>query len=123
MTLLYAFIGLFALSTCLTGLFRSYALKKQLLDLPNHRSSHTVPTPRGGGVVFVVLFLLTLPLAYTLKILPGDLFKALLLPAVIIAVVGYCDDVNGLPAKLRFAVQLAAAVIFDSWSVNGFWCA
>ena len=87
MTLLYAFIGLFALSTCLTGLFRSYALKKQLLDLPNHRSSHTVPTPRGGGVVFVVLFLLTLPLAYTLKILPGDLFKALLLPAVIIAVV------------------------------------
>ena len=112
MTLLYAFIGLFALSTCLTGLFRSYALKKQLLDLPNHRSSHTVPTPRGGGVVFVVLFLLAFLVAYALKILPSDLFKALALPAFIIAIMGYCDDVSGLPAKVRFAVQLGAALIF-----------
>ena len=37
---------------------RRYALAVDLLDHPNDRSSHTVPTPRGGGVAFVACFLL-----------------------------------------------------------------
>ncbi|HCK66364.1 MAG TPA: glycosyl transferase, partial [Anaerolineae bacterium] len=34
---------------------RHYAEKKQILDHPNERSSHVMPTPRGGGLAIVVL--------------------------------------------------------------------
>ena len=39
----------------LIGMFGVYAIEKKLLDRPNSRSSHSVPVPRGGGVVFPVL--------------------------------------------------------------------
>lgn len=52
------FIILVLLSFFLTNAFRHYAVSKNILDIPNHRSSHVAPTPRGGGVVFVVIFLL-----------------------------------------------------------------
>jgi UDP-N-acetylmuramyl pentapeptide phosphotransferase/UDP-N-acetylglucosamine-1-phosphate transferase len=50
----------FLLSLIATGLMRRYALQKQLLDIPNERSSHTSPMPRGGGVAIVVTFFATL---------------------------------------------------------------
>jgi Fuc2NAc and GlcNAc transferase len=53
-------IAVACMSAVLTGLMRRYALSRQLLDRPNDRSSHTVPTPRGGGVAIVVAFLLGL---------------------------------------------------------------
>jgi len=49
MILVAALVGL-ALAAVLTGLMRRYALAAQLLDQPNDRSMHTVPTPRGGGL-------------------------------------------------------------------------
>ena len=49
-------------SWALTGFLRRYALAKNLIDIPNERSSHSVPTPRGGGVAIVVSFLAVLPL-------------------------------------------------------------
>ncbi|MEJ2457554.1 MAG: hypothetical protein P8Y58_05150, partial [Novosphingobium sp.] len=40
----------------MTTVFRRYALASKLLDIPNNRSSHSEPTPRGGGVAIVVAF-------------------------------------------------------------------
>src|SRR4051794_2245407 len=37
----------------LTGLVRDHAVRTELLDLPNARSSHVTPTPRGGGIAIV----------------------------------------------------------------------
>src|SRR5690554_2659021 len=54
--------GVLLLALVLTGLLRRYALKHHVIDTPNARSSHTVPTPRGGGVAIVIAFLLALPL-------------------------------------------------------------
>ena len=48
-------------SLLMTGVLRRYALTRSLLDIPNERSSHSVPTPRGGGVAIVLCFLLALP--------------------------------------------------------------
>src|SRR4030095_3834572 len=47
-------------SAWLTGRVRAYALARRLLDVPNVRSSHSTPTPRGGGVAIVVAVLLVL---------------------------------------------------------------
>ena len=57
---IFIWIVLFALfaSLVLTGLLRRYALAASLLDIPNERSSHSLPTPRGGGVAIVIIFLL-----------------------------------------------------------------
>ena len=46
----------FSSSFVLANLIRRYTLKKNLIDLPNDRSSHTIPTPRGGGLSIVVTF-------------------------------------------------------------------
>ena len=46
----------------LTYGLRKYALARSLMDIPNARSSHSVPTPRGGGVAIVLSFLVALAL-------------------------------------------------------------
>ena len=50
-------IGL-VMAGLLTGWARRYALSSELLDHPNDRSSHTTPTPRGGGIAIVASCLL-----------------------------------------------------------------
>ena len=49
-TLLFVFL----MSAAGTGVLRWIALRDGVLDVPNERSSHTVPTPRAGGVAIVV---------------------------------------------------------------------
>jgi Fuc2NAc and GlcNAc transferase len=110
--ILIIFILLFVVSTLFTGLYRSYAIRKDLLDHPNHRSSHTQPTPRGGGVVFCVLFLCCAAILPHFHFAPADSLKVLGVPALMVAILGYLDDIHSLPAKLRFAIQMAAAIIF-----------
>jgi Fuc2NAc and GlcNAc transferase len=104
-----------SLSFVLVALIRHY-LSRYLLDIPNDRSSHTIPTPRGGGLGFVIAFGIAsavLPFisfadnpllepAYALKI------WAVLLP---LAVIGVLDDQRDIPARVRYLVQLLAASI------------
>jgi UDP-N-acetylmuramyl pentapeptide phosphotransferase/UDP-N-acetylglucosamine-1-phosphate transferase len=78
-------------------------LRRQLLDQPNARSSHRVATPRGGGVVFVLVGSL-LSLAW------GEGASAWIpLICCPLALVGLLDDRYDLPAGLRYAAQLATA--------------
>src|SRR5690625_7533744 len=52
---LLVFFGLAgALNYFVTKQFISYAKRKQITDIPTERSSHTVPTPRGGGAGYLV---------------------------------------------------------------------
>ena len=53
-------LAIMILALVFTGLLRRYALSRSLMDIPNARSSHSVPTPRGGGVAIVLVFLLAL---------------------------------------------------------------
>jgi UDP-N-acetylmuramyl pentapeptide phosphotransferase/UDP-N-acetylglucosamine-1-phosphate transferase len=78
-------------------------LRRRLLDQPNARSSHHVPTPRGGGVVFVLVgSLLSLALgAGTSSWIP--------LTCCPLALVGLLDDRFNLPAAWRYAAQVATA--------------
>ena len=72
-------------------------LRRGLLDQPNARSSHRVPTPRGGGVAFVLV-----------SVLWGwPLIPLLCAP---LALMGLLDDRLNLPAALRYGAQLATAL-------------
>jgi Fuc2NAc and GlcNAc transferase len=108
---------LFLSSFALTGVVRRYALKKAILDIPNARSSHTLPTPRGGGLaIAAVWFAGVLWLGCSNRI-DRQLFFALLcgLP---LALTGWLDDLLNLPSRLRFLVQLVCSVA-ALWLLGG----
>jgi len=98
------------LSAILTGGVRQYALRRRILALPNERSSHTIPTPRGGGLGFVVLFLLLMwrsPVDHrTLVALCGG---------VLVATVGWIDDRVSLSAWIRALAHAFAAAWALYW--------
>ncbi|MCT0229506.1 glycosyltransferase family 4 protein [Synechococcus sp. CS-1324] len=83
-------------------------LRQRLLDQPNARSSHRLPTPRGGGVAFVaVSCLMGLILGLT-----GSASWLVWLPLICapLAITGFLDDRHDLPAALRFGIQALTAI-------------
>src|SRR5688572_15077125 len=96
------------LSWLLASRVRLYALDR-LLDIPNERSSHSSPTPRGGGLAIAVTALGGIIIAAMLGWLDWDLAIALSGGGAMIATVGWVDDHRDLPALTRFAVQFLSA--------------
>jgi len=98
----------------------------QLIDVPNRRSSHTRPTPRGGGIAFVAAFLMTATLAAILMNEEADGTPSLLEGSILVLLplwaVGTVDDARGLSVRLRYLVQLISAglAVFLFGSFPGF---
>ena len=89
-------------------------LRRRLLDQPNARSSHVQPTPRGGGVAFVLISSIASATAWLASISSASAPLALLaapLLALPLALVGLLDDRHNLPASWRYGVQLATALV------------
>ena len=82
-------------------------LRQRLLDQPNDRSAHSKPTPRGGGMAFVLITLVF----NSLLLLAGP-SPALWIPWICapLAVVGLLDDRLNLPALLRYSIQILTAI-------------
>ena len=102
-------------SAWLTGRVRAYALARQLLDVPNVRSSHSTPTPRGGGVAIVVAVLLVLVAGVALKVIDSRLALALGGGGLLVAWVGWWDDHTGLRPQVRAAGHAVAALWALYW--------
>ncbi len=103
-------------------LVRGWAARRSLLDLPNERSSHHVPTPRPGGLAFVPVLLggLALWWASLPPALRGDAVPLLatVASALGIAAVSLRDDVRPLPPAVRLCAHLAGAALVMA-SVGG----
>ncbi|MDJ0704401.1 MAG: glycosyltransferase family 4 protein [Leptolyngbyaceae cyanobacterium MO_188.B28] len=111
LTTLLTIVGLtFTLSKLSVNLIRKY-LQNQLLDIPNERSSHTRPTPRGGGlgfiIAFAIAFAITQAAAPNLTVGIPPLLWPTLIPLVAI---GMLDDWRSLSSGVRYLVQLSVAV-------------
>lgn len=87
-----------------------YAYRFGLIDLPNDRSSHNSPTPRGGGIGILIALIMSSLLI--------DLPLLVWLPASFLSVVSFFDDKLGLNAKIRLFFQFAAAFITISYVVE-----
>lgn len=110
--LLIAVVAAAIFSAAIVEAVRRWSEHRRRYDHPNERSSHTRPTPRGGGIGIVVSVAGALiALAVTGRIDFGRGLLAFLAAAVLIAIISYIDDVNPLPAAVRFPFHLAAAVI------------
>ncbi len=99
----------------LTALIRRYALARSLMDVPNARSSHSVPTPRGGGVAIVCAFLLALAGLWSAGQVTRANFIALGGAGLLVAVVGFIDDHRHIPARWRLLGHGLAAVWLLAW--------
>lgn len=80
------------------------AQRLNIVDKPNHRSSHTKVTIRGGGIIFFiasVLFFFT----------SGFEYPYFFIGLTMLAVVSFIDDLISLSALLRFSTQLVASLL------------
>lgn len=95
-------ISAFAFAAVGTGLAYAVLKRAQVMDVPNARSNHATPTPRGGGLGIVVS-----ALAFLLVVgAPGELLLGMLL----LTAVSFRDDIRPLPARYRFLAQLVVVV-------------
>lgn len=102
-------------SLLLTFGLRKYALANSLIDIPNSRSSHAVPTPRGGGVSIVLSFMLLLPVLGYSEVLPWYSIWALLGAGAAVAIIGFLDDHGHIAARWRLLGHFGAAVWVLFW--------
>jgi UDP-N-acetylmuramyl pentapeptide phosphotransferase/UDP-N-acetylglucosamine-1-phosphate transferase len=123
-----AFAGLIVIAVAaafLTSRLIKHLQQRAILDRPNERSMHEVPTPVGGGIVVVGL---TLVIAIAAHLAAGSFWAMLpLLGTLVLALVSWFDDQHQLSRGLRFAVQIVVvalsmsvlpadkAVIWDAW--------
>jgi UDP-N-acetylmuramyl pentapeptide phosphotransferase/UDP-N-acetylglucosamine-1-phosphate transferase len=111
--LLSAILGLISMALTYVGVghFHKWAESRELLDLPNERSSHIHPTPRGGGLVLVavVLFFGACLAAMTFSYL--HIYAYFAIGALLIATISWFDDLHSLPTSLRLSVHILAAVV------------
>ncbi|MEA3330978.1 MAG: glycosyltransferase family 4 protein [Campylobacterota bacterium] len=98
------YLTLFILSFLLTYFIKNYAIKKSFVAEINERSSHTTPTPHGGGIAIAVTWFLGLSYLFFIDDIESSLYFALMV-GVVISVVSYFDDLFELSAKLRLGIQ------------------
>lgn len=79
------------------------ANRYNIIDKPNHRSSHSKVTIRGGGILFPIAMLIAFVLGYTNWMLT--------LAVVLVAVVSFIDDIKPLPQLPRFGSQIIAFLL------------
>lgn len=108
-------LGFALLSLLLTAVLRRYALSRSLMDIPNARSSHSIPTPRGGGVSIVIAFLLAVWLLGATGRMSADLLIALTGAGGLVAVIGFMDDHGHIAARWRLLGHFTAAIWALAW--------
>ncbi|HER44186.1 MAG TPA: glycosyltransferase family 4 protein, partial [Candidatus Eisenbacteria bacterium] len=111
---LFFFLEATLVSFLLTRAIIGFSKKRQLLDIPNDRSSHRIPTPRLGGVAIVTAFYATTAALYAFGRDPfpdGRLAAGFLIGGGLLALMGVVDDLRHIDARAKLAAQIAAAVV------------
>lgn len=106
--MVYLFILFISFS--LTFFIKNYAIKKSLVATVNERSSHTIPTPHGGGIAIAISWFSGLIYLNYSSQIESSLFYALLL-GIIISIISFLDDIYELSAKIRIMIQSFVACI------------
>lgn len=95
-------------SAALVGFVRQYAIRRDVLDHPEERSSHSIPTPRGGGAGLLAAWLLVTVPSFAHSWPVGWPLLVACVGVVAVAAIGWLDDHGGLPVRLRLFAHAAA---------------
>lgn len=105
------YIIILLLSSFLLTLLAKWLLERgKVFDIPNERSSHDRPTPRGGGIAIVLLWYLVLIYLRISDQIEFILFNAFI-SGILIAVVSFIDDLIGIRPAYRVLAQLFSVLI------------
>jgi Fuc2NAc and GlcNAc transferase len=99
----------------LTWLVRRYAWARQLVDVPNDRSSHLTVTARGGGMAIVLTFLCGLAALYGADLVRPSFLAAVCGGGGLVALTGFVDDHRHIAALWRLLSHLLAVAWALYW--------
>ncbi len=100
----------FLISLLFTYTITKISSKMGMIDIPNERSSHIKPIPRGAGVAIFLSCLIILTIFHTSFIAE---FKGFILGALVVFFIGVYDDNRGVKPKTKFvAITIAAILVF-----------
>jgi len=108
-----------AIGVVVTWLARRYALRRRLLDQPGERRSHTVATPRGGGISIVVALLLACAWLALRDPAQAGYLGAAGIGLALVAGIGWLDDHRPLSQGLRLGVHVLAAALLAVAAYQG----
>jgi FlaA1/EpsC-like NDP-sugar epimerase/UDP-N-acetylmuramyl pentapeptide phosphotransferase/UDP-N-acetylglucosamine-1-phosphate transferase len=111
--ILLAILGLVSMASVYIGVgyIRKWAKRLDLIDLPNERSSHLNATPRGGGVVIVAVVLFFNACLAAMYPSYWRVYVYFAAGALLVAAIGWFDDLHSLPSSFRFSIHILAAVV------------
>ena len=98
----------------LTGRVLGYATNR-LVDVPNTRSSHAVPTPRGGGISIVVVTLVALPILAAVGLVSWRTAVGMFGAGLTVAAIGFADDHRHVHPLWRLFAHFVAAIWLVTW--------
>ena len=106
---IFYFFGTFMLSYFLIPKIRAKALKLNLKDTPDIRSSHTIPVPTFGGVVFYISYILIF--FFTQSLDSNHVSITLIASISILFFTGLLDDLRNLSPKIKFLCQIIGVAV------------
>ena len=112
-----SYLSVFAFTLLGVEIFRRWSLRREMFDIPNERSSHSVPTPRGGGLVVCVVSLAAW--AIYLLLAGENFYWGYFGGALLVASVSWIDDIKPLSPLVRFFFHGLAAGL-AVWCFDGF---
>ncbi|MGB0681382.1 MAG: MraY family glycosyltransferase [Magnetovibrionaceae bacterium] len=107
----YSLFGAFLASALATWVVLGWLRRRAILDQPNERSSHSLPTPRGGGLALTPVVLLGFALTQNITAQPDLSLAIVFLAGAVLALVSWTDDVKTLGPGPRFLAQLGTVAI------------
>jgi UDP-N-acetylmuramyl pentapeptide phosphotransferase/UDP-N-acetylglucosamine-1-phosphate transferase len=110
MPAILAFFLTLPLSILATRAVLAWLRQKRILDHPNERSSHSQPTPRGGGLAIAPVVLVAWAVLAATGVAPAALWPVIAGASALLAL-SWIDDKGGLSARLRLSVHLGVAII------------
>ncbi|MDZ7720283.1 MAG: glycosyltransferase family 4 protein [Balneolaceae bacterium] len=119
-------VGIIFIAGCnyvATGWFIKYAQKHNITDVPTKRSSHSTPTPRGGGIGFVLTSIIAFVLYFAWQgLLTSSAYLSLIATTIVISLLGWFDDRINLSQSIRLVTQVAAAslILFFVGTLDSF---
>jgi len=97
------YLILFILFTIVEIIYFKIADKFNIIDKPNHRSSHTAITLRGGGIIF--------PIAVLTAFFLGHVSIYVTVAVILVAIISFIDDIYPLPTLPRFLSHFVATLL------------
>lgn len=100
-------------------LYIRLAKAKNVVDTPNHRSSHTIVTPRGGGI-FIAFGTILIAGLSSFWLTDSNVSWPFLVTTLCVAILGFVDDLKPLPSIFRLSIQITLTAVLFLFLSNSF---